>query len=235
VACGIDLTVSGRSAHGATPWEGENAILKAARVLVWLEEKLYPKLNDRRHPYLPPPTLNIGRIQGGIQWSIVPEQCKVEMDRRLIPGEMREQAVAELQKLLDEYTRTVEPLRYELFSSGEVAANIDPPPDSPLVLLANQTLAELTGDARPLTGYVQTSDGRWFARDGIPIIIFSPSHPSVAHAADEYVPVEQLVEATRYMALLALRWLTRRGKKTEERSSDRGDKIRNSIMSRPKK
>ncbi len=58
---------------------------------------------------------------------------------------------------------------------------------------------------RPLTGYVQTSDGRWFAGDGIPIIIFGPSDPAVAHAPDEHVSMEQLVEAARFLALLALR------------------------------
>lgn len=208
VACGIDLTVFGRSAHGAMPWAGENAVLKAARALTWLQDRLFPKLaaRDAEHPYLPPPTLNVGRIRGGIQWSIVPERCKVEMDRRLLPGETREEAMAEIEALLDEFSATVEPLRYELFSTGEVAPNIDTPPDHPFVQTANAALQTVTGEARPLTGYVQTSDGRWFAGDGIPIIIFGPSEPAVAHATDEYVSVDQLLEATRFLTLLALRW-----------------------------
>jgi acetylornithine deacetylase/succinyl-diaminopimelate desuccinylase family protein len=207
VACGIDLTVFGRSAHGAMPWAGENAVLKTARALTWLQDRLFPRLAARTHPYLPPPTLNVGRIQGGIQWSIVPERCKVEMDRRLMPGETREQALAEIRSALDEFAAQVEPLNYELFSTGEVAANIDTPPDDPLVLAANRALQDLTGEYRGLTGYVQTSDGRWFARDDIPIVLFGPSDPAVAHAADEHVSVDQLVEAARFLALLALRWL----------------------------
>jgi acetylornithine deacetylase/succinyl-diaminopimelate desuccinylase family protein len=209
VACGIDLTVFGKSAHGAMPWAGENAVLQAARVLTWLEERLFPSLAARanEHPYLPPPTLNIGRIQGGIQWSIVPERCKVEMDRRLLPGETREEAMAEIDALLQEYAATVEPLRYELFSTGEVAPNIDTPAGDPFVQVANTALAAVAGETRALTGYVQTSDGRWFAGDGIPIIIFGPSDPAVAHATDEHVSVAQLVEATCFLTLLALRWL----------------------------
>lgn len=207
VACGIDLTVYGRSAHGAMPWAGENAVLKTARALAWLQDHLFPQLEARSHPYLPPPTLNIGKIQGGIQWSIVPERCKVEMDRRLIPGETREVAMEEIRHHLDEYSESVEPLRYELYSTGEVAANINTPADNPFVTLANAVLFDISEEQRPLTGYVQTSDGRWFARDGIPIIIFGPSDPAVAHAADEYVTVEQLEEATRFLTLLALRWL----------------------------
>ncbi len=207
VACGIDLTVFGKNAHGAMPWAGENAVLKAARALSWLQEQLFPRLRARSHPHLPPATLNIGKIQGGIQWNIVPDQCKVEMDRRLLPGETRQAAMQEIQDVLDEFSRRVEPLRFELFSQGEVAANVNTPEDHPFVALANRALADVTGEERPLTGYVQTSDGRWFAGSGLPIIIFGPSDPVVAHSPDEHVSVEQLVEAARFLALLALRQL----------------------------
>lgn len=207
VACGIDLTVFGKSAHGAMPWAGENAILKTARALTWLQDHYFPTLEKRKHPVLPPPTLNIGKITGGIQWSIVAEECKVEMDRRLLPGETREQALDELRQALDEYARAVEPIKYKLFSQGDVAANIDTDASDPFVSQANQTLYDLTGEKRPLTGYVQTSDGRWFAKDGIPIILFGPSDPAVAHSTDEYVTIDQLVEATRFFTLLAYRIL----------------------------
>lgn len=207
VACGIDLTVFGKSTHGAMPWAGENAVLKAARVLSWLQEQLFPRYQSRSHPYLPPATLNIGKIQGGIQWNIVPDYCKVEMDRRLLPGETREAAMQEIQDALDEFARRVEPLKYELFSQGEVASNVNTPDDHPFVVLANQALADVTGEERSLTGYVQTSDGRWFAGAGLPIIIFGPSNPAVAHGPDEHVSIVQLVEAARFLALLALRQL----------------------------
>lgn len=206
VACGIDLTIYGKSAHGATPWEGENAVLKTCRALSYLIEQLTPSLQAREHPYLPPPTLNIGKIQGGIQWSIVPEKCVVEMDRRLVPGETREDALEEIRAILDRYSREFEPLRYRLHSEGEVARNVDTDPQDPFVQMAQGTLADLVDDARPLIGYVQTSDGRWFASDGIPIIHFGPGDPAMAHAADENVPVQQLVEGAQLMALLGLRW-----------------------------
>jgi acetylornithine deacetylase/succinyl-diaminopimelate desuccinylase family protein len=207
VACGIDLIVYGKSAHGAMPWAGENAIMKAARALTYLQEKLFPILASRSLPYLPPATLNIGKITGGIQWSIVPESCKIEMDRRLLPGETRATAMQEIREILDAFSETVEPLRYELFSEGEVAGNINTPPEAPFVKAASQVLSTVSGEVRPLNGYTQTSDGRWFARDGIPIILFGPSDPAVAHAADEQVSQDQLVEATRFYALLALHWL----------------------------
>lgn len=206
VACGIDLTVFGKSAHGAMPWAGDNAVLKTARVLGWLESRLFPRLRARTHPYLPPATLNVGRIQGGIQWSIVPETCKVEMDRRLLPGETREAAVEEIRAELEAYAAQVEPLRYELYSGGEVAGNVNTPPDDPLVQTAAAVVRGVTGEDRGLGGYVQTSDGRWYARDGIPIIHFGPSDPAVAHSADENISIAQLVEAAKVLVVLALRF-----------------------------
>jgi len=206
VACGIDLTVSGKSAHGAMPWVGDNAILKMGRVLTWLKKHYIPKLMEKTHPYLPPATLNVGRISGGIQWSIVPESCKIEMDRRLLPGETREMAMDELREALDFYNASVERLDYDLFSTGEVAANINTPPSDPFATLAKMVLSHVSGEERELTGYVQTSDGRWFAKDGIPIIIFGPSDPAVAHAADELVSIEQMVSTVRFLTLLAMRW-----------------------------
>lgn len=208
VACGIDLTVFGKSAHGAMTWEGDNAVIKMAGVIRWLKENLIDQFSGTMHPYLPPPTLNIGKISGGIQWSIVPSKCKIEMDRRLLPGETREEAMEQIRRALDEYQNKVGEFEYELFTTGDVASNINTPADDPFVQTANQTLTAIRGEERDLTGYVQTSDGRWFADDGIPIIIFGPSDPKVGHAADEYVEEEQLIEATHFLTLLAMRQLT---------------------------
>ena len=207
VACGIDLTIYGKSTHGAMPWAGDNAVLKSARVLTWLQQNLFPKLEVKSHPFLPPATLNIGKIQGGLQWNIVPESCKIEMDRRLLPGETREEAMDDIRAMLDEYSATVEPLKYELYSTGKVAPNINTSPDEPFVQCAQKALQDVTGHLQELTGYVQTSDGRWFAGDGFPIIIFGPSDPVVGHATDEHVAIAQLLEATRFLTLFAMRWL----------------------------
>lgn len=206
VTCGIDLTVFGKSAHGATPWEGENAVLKTARVLTYLVEHMAPTLEAKSHPYLPPPTLNVGRIEGGIQWNIVPEACRVAMDRRLIPGETRAEAMAEIRFILDQFASQVEPLHYHLSSEGDIAPNIDTDPKHPFIKMASESLAEIVGEERPLSGYALTSDGRWLAGEGIPIIHFGPGHPRQAHAANEFVHINQLLEAAQFLTLLGLRW-----------------------------
>jgi acetylornithine deacetylase/succinyl-diaminopimelate desuccinylase-like protein len=128
------------------------------------------------------------------------------MDRRLIPSETRRAALAEIEELLARYDQEVEPLTFELHSEGEVAPNVNTPVDSPFVELAQDCLAAVTGEPRPLVGYALTSDGRWFAGLGIPIIHFGPGDPALAHASDEYVEIFELVEAVRFYVSFALRW-----------------------------
>lgn len=113
----------------------------------------------------------------------------------------------EIRQSLQRFSEQVEPLDYGLQSKGDVAACIDTPDTDPFVLTANAVLADVCGEERKLTGYVQTSDGRWFAEDGFPIILFGPSDPAVAHGPNEYVLVEEMVEATRFLTLLAMRVL----------------------------
>lgn len=203
----VEIVIHGEAAHGAMPWNGVNAIIQMAGVIKFLEREYLPKLAERGHPYLPPSTMNLGTISGGIKTNMVPEICRITLDRRVPPGETIDSITAELRELLDRYAREVEPINYEvnvLYSSG---LPVDTSPDDPLAKVMQAAVTDVSGESRPVTGYNQGSDGRFFASDGIPVLIFGPSHPDVGHSANEHVRVEQVVEATKIYALTALRAL----------------------------
>jgi succinyl-diaminopimelate desuccinylase len=203
----LELIIHGEAAHGAMPWNGLNAIIQMAGVIKFLEREYLPVLAKRGHPYLPPSTMNLGTISGGIKTNMVPELCRITLDRRVPPGETIETITAELRELLDRYTREIEPINYEikvLYSSGLA---VDTSPDDPLAAIMQSAVSDVSGEERPITGYNQGSDGRFFAGDGIPVLIFGPSHPDVGHSANEHVRLEQVVEATKIYALTALRTL----------------------------
>ena len=204
----VEIVIHGEAAHGAMPWNGTNAIIQMAGVIKFLEKEYFPILTGRTHPYLPPSTLNLGTISGGIKTNMVPETCRITLDRRIPPGETIDTIVGELRDLLDRYSNEVEPINYEVnvlvTGSGKP---METSPDDPLVLHMQAVITDLTNETRPITGYNQGSDGRFFAEDGIPVIIFGPSHPDVGHSANEHVRVEQVVEATKIYALTALRAL----------------------------
>lgn len=203
----LELIIHGQAAHGAMPWNGVNAIKQMTRVIAFLEREYEPLLAGRVHPYLPSSTMNLGTIEGGLKTNVVPELCRITLDRRVPPGETIETITRELDELLQRFSRDVEPIRYELkvlYSSG---LPLETASDHPLVGTMQSAVCDVSGHARALTGYNQGSDGRFFAGDGIPILIFGPSHPDVGHSANEHVRVAQVVEAAKIYALTAVRTL----------------------------
>ena len=71
------------------------------RVITALIEQLPPILDQHTHPILGKPTFNIGFIEGGYRPNVVPDFCKIGIDRRLVPGESYNSAIAEIQEILD--------------------------------------------------------------------------------------------------------------------------------------
>ena len=203
----LELIIHGEAAHGAMPWNGVNAIRQMANVIAFLEREYLPVLATRTHPYLPPSTMNMGTIQGGIKTNMVPELCRLTIDRRVPPGETSESIVSELRGMLDRFGRVVQPIVYDLNILYSTGLAVDTAVDELLVQTMQAALADICGEARTITGYSQGSDGRFFAGDGIPVLIFGPSHPDVGHSANENVSIAQLVEATQVYALTAVRAL----------------------------
>ena len=83
----LDLETRGKAAHGATPQLGKNAIHEMARIVDLLETDYAAQLRKRKHPLLGAATVNVGKISGGTQPNIVPDFCKISVDRRTLPGE----------------------------------------------------------------------------------------------------------------------------------------------------
>jgi len=77
------VTVHGRAAHGALPWEGANAIEAMGNTIVALSERLWPILALRTHPSFHPSSASINLIEGGVKENVVPDRCSISIDRRL--------------------------------------------------------------------------------------------------------------------------------------------------------
>ena len=109
----IDVTCLGRASHtAAARVTGVNAIAKAAKAILALEKDI-----DRFHPAVGKPVISINTIQAGVAHNVVPGECTFSIDRRLIPGETRESAVAEIVATLDDIASEDPAFRYELIST----------------------------------------------------------------------------------------------------------------------
>lgn len=200
---GLEVTVTGRTAHGALPWEGANAIEGMARVIVALQDELWPKLRERTHPYFHPSSASINMIDGGVKVNVVPDRCTVYVDRRLVPGEDPTETMAEIAAIARRAVAGTPGLGVEVRPSGEMRPATLSDPKSSLVqgmLAANRHL----GLSPDLTGFSMATDGRFFAAAGYPTIIYGPGDPRLAHVPDEWIGVDEVLDATRAYALAAL-------------------------------
>src|SRR6202011_6017294 len=104
---------AGRSCHSSTPELGVNAIYRMGRVLAGIERYADELRASRSDPLLGPPTLSVGRIEGGTSVNTVPDRCRIEVDRRLIPGEDAQAAPGQLLAFLQQEAKIDFPVECE--------------------------------------------------------------------------------------------------------------------------
>ncbi|MBO0720605.1 MAG: M20/M25/M40 family metallo-hydrolase, partial [Blastocatellia bacterium] len=188
------ITVNGQAAHSSKPHLGENAITRMARLVIALEEEGL-RLNHTLHPLVGAPTLNVGIIQGGTQVNIVPYECSIEVDRRIIPGEDLADVQARYDQLFDGLRREIPDLKIfqkRLLADWPMETNID----AHIVRVATNVLHGLNLDTIPI-GVPFGSDASKLARIGIPSIVFGPGSIDQAHTENEFVSIDAVVTATQ--------------------------------------
>ncbi|MBT3635299.1 MAG: M20/M25/M40 family metallo-hydrolase [Opitutae bacterium] len=183
----IQLKTSGKSAHGSTPQHGKNAIDAMAPILEFLFGD-YPKdLGQRTHPLLGSPTVSVGKIRGGSQPNVVPNECVIDLDRRTIPGETETSVKQELVKAFKE--RRI-PLPEFSKSRSVPCPPLDTDPDLPLV----QSFLR-AANRRKSKGVPYFTDASPIATGGTPALVFGPGNIAQAHSANEWVEMEQVDRA----------------------------------------
>jgi acetylornithine deacetylase/succinyl-diaminopimelate desuccinylase family protein len=205
----LRVEIHGKACHAGNPDDGANAIYGAAAVIAEIE-RLHAELATRPHPLLGPATWSVGQIQGGTGGSIVPAECVVVADRRLLPGESTDAVLDELRERVDGFGLADRGLTVDLAMPMEMPA-FQTPDDSELARATDAALADAGGPGLPLGGWTAACDGGYVARDlGVPVVVLGPgSATTQAHRADESVAISELLVAARAYALTALRLLGR--------------------------
>ena len=191
------VIVRGKAAHSSKPHLGVNAITNMSRLVLALEAE-NARLAARTHPLLGPGTLNVGVIHGGVQVNFVPDQCAIEIDQRLLPGESAVAALARCHQVIDELARQTP--GFEAFIEDPpllVDEALDTPPEASTVQIARQVLRTLGLNDEPC-GVPFGSDASKLSRAGIPTIVFGPGSIDQAHAANEFVPIDEVITATEF-------------------------------------
>jgi len=185
----VRVTTLGVSAHSSNPERGVNSIYRMARAVLALEDHAAILAARAPHPLVGSPTLSVGTIRGGVAVNVVPEHCEIMVDRRIVPGETPDEALAEIEAVLA-----------PVLAAGDL---VEPTlKDCAVETAATDGVVELAlGAAEPVTqvrepeGVAYCTDGCDFAERGIPLVVLGPGDIAQAHTADEWIELAQLERA----------------------------------------
>jgi len=194
----LNVRFIGRASHtAAARVNGINAIQKAAKGILALEEHL-----DKFHPAVGYPVISINMISGGVAHNVVPGECTISIDRRLIPGETKESVVEEIRAKLDAAGEDDPDYKYELIvdpDDGFIDANITPE-DSPLVKAFQESVRVVTGnEPEYFVQWAGMTDGRFYRQHNIDTVGMGPRGEG-AHGANESIAIDDLVLEGRIYA-----------------------------------
>lgn len=184
---GLTIETRGRAAHGATPWNGRNAIHAMARVVQLLTRDYAAQLQRKRHRLLGAGTLSLGTIDGGTQINIVAEQCRLGVDRRTLPGESAAWARQAMAGFLRAHGLNARVSTVKLKSCPALETD----PRLPWV----QQFLRLNRQPRGV-GLHYFCDAAVLAGGGIPSVVFGPGDIAQAHTANEWLGISQLEQGS---------------------------------------
>lgn len=204
-----DVTVDGRAAHGSRYDVGVDAIMHAALLLAELDTYERDVLTTRTHPLLGRASLHAGTINGGSGPSTYPDQCTVSLERRTLPGEQGADFGREIDDAIARVRARVPGFRAR-YSLGVGQAPNDVAVESPIVS-ALQAACTAVDRAAPIEGLSCWTDAALLTAAGIPAVCYGPGDIALAHAAEEYVAIDEIARATAVLTRLITNWCGPKG------------------------
>jgi acetylornithine deacetylase len=197
-----EIEVTGRAAHGSRPDLGVDAIVKTGAVLAELDQ-LDQSLAQRAHPLLGRASVHASLIEGGVELSSYPAQCKLGLEHRTLPGETGEQVDVELASLLERCRR-----RDPDFEASHRTLLVREPfeigQEEELVALVGTVAADVLGEPTTIAGASFWADSAFIAAAGIPTVLFGPRGEG-AHAIEEWVSLADTEAVARTLVGVASR------------------------------
>jgi acetylornithine deacetylase len=190
------IETAGVAAHGSLPEVGIDAIARMGPILSGISELDLRLRAGNGHPLLGTGSLHASLIEGGTELSTYPDRCRVQIERRTVPGETDEIVEAQLRELA--------------VGGGELRMGISRSPfeiaaEAELVQVMQGVYSRATGSPAPLAGAGGWMDSALTSAAGIPTVIFGPTGEG-AHADIEWVDLESAQFCREIYAGLARVW-----------------------------
>jgi acetylornithine deacetylase len=203
----IEVETVGKAAHGSKFELGVDANMRMGRFLARLEG-LERDLRARPpHPLLGPPSLHAAMIAGGTGLSTYAASCRLQVERRTVPGETEGQATREIQSILDRLA--VEDAGFRASARCYFAREpFEVSREAPIVRAVAQAAGEVLGCEPAYIGDTPWMDAALLAAAGIETVVIGAAGAG-AHAAEEFADIESVVQLARILAESALHYCGR--------------------------
>jgi acetylornithine deacetylase/succinyl-diaminopimelate desuccinylase-like protein len=197
----LEITIRGHGGHAGLSHLLDNPVPVAAALVTHLHEQPLPAFDERFEP--PRPSLTVTRVAAGATLgavNVISDAVVLGVDRRLLPGEEPEQAIAAVRAAVDDLVRP--PFR------SEVSVRRVWPPyvigeEEPVVIAACDAV-RAAGRPGRLGTDAAANDSSWLAAAGIPTVLLGPGRPEEAHTTGEWVAAGELAAAVEIYGRLAL-------------------------------
>jgi len=198
----LEVETKGWAAHGSRFDAGIDANMRMGRFLAELD-KLEHELRAReRHPLVGPPSLHAATIHGGTGLSTYAASCKLQIERRTIPGETEAQVVGEIEEIVTRLA-AADPTFKASVRCFFVRHPFEVLPEATIVKVLRQAATKVLGKEPAYTGQTPWMDAALLSAAGVETVVMGP-HGGGAHSAEEWVDLQSLVDLAHILAQTAL-------------------------------
>jgi len=194
----FEVETRGVTAHGSMPEVGDNAIVKMAHAIGDLERFRFP---IESHAVMGKPTLNVGTIRGGLNTNSVPDEARITIDTRTVPGIDHVHLCKSLAALLAPRGATVRKI--------VDCAPLYTEPDHEWVQRVFAACAPYSGGKPAPKTITFSTDGSDLKRGfggAIPAVVLGPGEPKLAHQTDEWASMDRIDQSVDLFRTLMRDW-----------------------------
>jgi len=178
--------------------------MHAGLLLAELDRLEHARQGGPTHPLLGRGSLHASKIEGGVGMSTYPERCNLAIERRTIPGESVQKAMREITNACAR-VKSDRPEFDARVTLSTAQLPSDVPVDAPVVRRLVGAV-EREGIPVSIKGLSAWTDAALLNEAGIPTVCFGPGDIALAHAAEEFVAVDDIERATRVLARVVREW-----------------------------
>ena len=195
----VDVVTSGTAAHGSR-WDlGVSAIGRMAPIISALERFDREELRRRTHPLVGAASMHCAMVSGGSGLSTYAAECRLQVERRTLPGETPAQVDAELKAIVN----AIDPTAQVSLTFSRDPSVVSP--DAPIARCVREAVTHVTGTTPRDGGVGFWMDAAVFSAAGVPTVNYGPLGAG-AHAAVEWVDIPSVERLTDVLTTAAVRF-----------------------------